>query len=545
MSELSRRSKKHFFINKDWKRKPLFGYYDMRGDLLTLNSETRFDPMNNEYQASQLIDLPTALSRSIGISTDYAEDKRYRFKDPYSDQYKTRLMNAWYMDPVINQSILIRTSHVLGKGMRTVLEADPSAVLGQERDPKVILSEMLSDQEQSDLMSYISKVERLTQIYDKHQRLVLDWFVGGRSGQFMLPANQDALTKFALPKGTPAFLIDLEWNRLGQVKLDKNDRIDKIEYRDNSKFPVDQDTQPEDEKGYGKFLPYQDMIYFTRNDKYYGRSIIQTILSVSEQNRMMNEQDLPEICKARWAPSMLFWSKEMSEEEGEDFIADRDPAKDSFVKAEIHSEILQTNADPAPLAQLRHENARFMLMQLDVPSYLMKMEDVTNRATAVSVLAVWRNLTLEYDRNTFRDMMWNQFYKKLVILWFGQSKPNFDIIDQNYRIGYIFDNLSVTDDESESRVVDVLQRHGIETLKESRRRMNLPAEMEEIDTMETVLDNEPNANAIGTTRNNINNLVGSAKEQMLELMRRNRMPSDMIAAAEDWINSNNRNENNQ
>ena len=521
---------RYFISNKD-ARKRLFGYYDASGQSEKLNFT---DPTNSERQASQLIDLPTALSRGLASTVDSSEDKRFRYRDPYSDRYKNRLLNAWFMDPVINEAIIIRCSHILGKGMRTVLQADPSLVLGEEEDPQVILNDVINETEQDDLMEYIKKVERLTEIYDKYERLCIDYFVGGRSGQFMLPANNETLLKWKLPKGTPAFLIDLEWNRLGQIILDENDRINKVEYRDPARFPVP-DNVPEEEKGFGRFLPYNDMIYFTRNEKYYGRSVIQTILSVSEQNRMMNEQDLPEICKARWAPSMLFWSDQMSEQELEDFIADRNPAKDSAVRAEIHSQVLQMNADPKPLSDLREANARFMIMQLDVPSFMMKMEDITNRATSVSVLTTWRNLTLENDRERFRQMMWHQFYKKLVVLWFRQSDPNFDIVDWDARVGFVFDSLAVTDDESQAKVVDILQRHGLETEAESRRRMNLPPQMAEIEAIETVLDNTPNANAVGTTRDNIQDQVVAAREDLIAIMRRRGMPSDMIAAAEEII----------
>jgi hypothetical protein len=253
---------------------------------------------------------------------------------------------------------------------------------------------------------------------------------------------------------------------------------------------------------------------------------------------MMNEQDLPEITKARWAPSMLFWSDQMSKEELEDFIVDRDPAKDSAVRAEIHSQVLQTDANPEPLSKLRESNARFMIMQLDVPSFMMKMEDVTNRATAVSVLSTWRNLTLENDRERFRQMMWHQFYKKLVILWFRQTDEEFDIIDWDARVGFVFDSLSVTDDESQAKVVDILQRHGIESPKESRRRMNLPAEMEEIDALEDVLANKQNAEEAGTNKDEVENQVGQARDDVIAQMKKKGLPSDMIAAAEEIIRGN-------
>lgn len=528
-------------------RKPLFGFWDMGSQYQGIinkyqGEDSNWNPNNNEIQASELIDLPTLLKRNMAISHETTDDKRYRYQEPYSDIYKNRLYNAYLFDPVINQAITIRCAHILGKGMRTVLEPDPYIALGDDRNSNEILADIITVDKQNGLMEYIKKVEKITGIYTKYKRLCYDYFVGGRSAEYMLPANADTIEKYDLKPGTPAFLIDLEWRRLGQVKLDKNDNIDKVEYRDELRFPPT-DNRAKDEQSYATFLNYnpdakgRSLIYLTRNERYYGRSIIQTILSTSEQNRMMNEQDLPEITKARWAASYLFWSDKMSMEELEDFIADRSPAKDSAVRNEIHAQLLQTDANPSPLTELRQANARFMLMQLDVPSFMMKMEEITNRATSVSVLSTWRNLTLEDDRETFRQLMWDQFYKKLVILYF-QDEADFDIIKADFRVGFLFQNLSVTDDESEAKVVDILQKHGIETPTESRRRMNLSPAIE-IDAMDKVLANNQNAREVGQTKEGIQDLVGGSKEQVIKMMRDKGLPSDLIASAEEYMNGRN------
>lgn len=528
-------------------RKPLFGYWDMGGHHQGIinkyrEEDTRFDPNNNEITASELIDLPTALKRSAMINRETVSDKRYRYQEFYSDLYKNRLENAHLFDPVINQAIAIRCAHILGKGMKTILEPDPYIALGDDRNTKDILANIIPEDKQTGLMEYIKKVERITGIYAKYRRLCYDFFVGGRAGEYMLPANADTIEKYQLPEGTPAFLIDLDWKRMGQVKLDKNDNIDKVEYRDELRFPPS-DNRPEDEESFGTFLNYnpdkkgRSLLYMTRMDPYYGRSIIQTILSVSEQNRMMNEQDLPEITKARWAPSYLFWSDKLSFEELQDFIADRNPAKDSVVRGEIHSQLIQADANPSPLSELRHANTRFMLMQLDVPSFIMKMEEITNRATAVSVLTTWRNLTLEDDRETFRQIMWDQFYKKLVMLYFRDDKE-YDIIKADFRVGFMFQNLSVTDDESEAKVADLMMKNGAMTPKEARRRLNMPPEME-IDSMEKVLANNQNANEIGETKENVQNLVQGSKEQLVQAMKDKGLPSDLIASAEQFLSDRN------
>jgi hypothetical protein len=483
---------KVFVFSPDKKNKPLLGYYDISSwsdsykKSLKVEDEY-YNPLNFERQSQALIDLPTILKRDIGTRTDYnSQDPAWRFKDPYSDTYKNRLLNAWYFDPVIQQSIYIRTSNLLGKARQTRLEPDISVIFDDKIDSLTQISDIIPKEEQKKLMEYIKLVEKLTRINRRYQYLVMDWFVGGRSAlhkrtdkKIIDKYRPKAKEKgYKLPDETPTNLMDLEWWRLGQVKVDQWDDISKVEYRDTSRFKP-KEKPPEDEKGFGMMIPIEQLIYMTRLEKRYGRSIIQPILSVSEQNRMMNEQDLPEIFRARWAPSGLFTSETMSQEELAEFIAERDSAKDTGVKGKMEYIKLSTDADPEPMTKARHENSRFMLMQTDVPSFMMKMEEITNRATSASVLAAWRSLTLENDRTEFRELMWEQFYQPLIVLYMqANGEPDFDMIDFDAKIAYVFQNLAFEDDKTQAEVVDLLQKNGIESIVESRRRMNMPLEME-------------------------------------------------------------------
>jgi hypothetical protein len=485
-----KKSKIFSFHSKE--RKPLQGYYDIASWTESYRKkfpveQHLFDPTNYERQSQALIDLPAILKRDIGTRTDYnSEDPAWRFKDPYSDTYKNRLLNAWYFDPVIQQSIYIRTSNLLGKARQTRLEPDVSVIFDDRLESLTQISDVIKREDQKKLMEYIKLVEKLTMINKRYKYLLMDWFVGGRSALHKRTDKKiiDKYSPKAKEKGfklhpdTPTNLMELEWWRLGQVKVDRWDDIAKVEYRDASRF-APSESPPEDEKGFGKMIPAEQLIYMTRLEKRYGRSIIQPILSVSEQNRMMNEQDLPEIFKARWAPSGLFTSETMSQEELAEFIEERDPSKDTGVKGKMEYIKLSTDADPEPMTKARHENSRFMLMQTDVPSFMMKMEEITNRATSASVLAAWRSLTLENDRTEFRELMWEQFYQPLIILYMqANGDPDFDIIDFDAKIAYAFQNLTFEDDKVSAEVADLLQKNGIESIVESRRRMNMPLQME-------------------------------------------------------------------
>ena len=87
----------------------------------------------------------------------------------------------------------------------------------------------------------------------------------------------------------------------------------------------------------------------------------------------------------------------------------------------------------------------------------------------------------------------------------------------------------MTDDESESKVIDVLQRHGIESPRESRRRMNLPPEMEEVDVMETVLANKQNAEEIGRSKEDIEDLAGGARDDIIAANERERNAPSLLS----------------
>jgi hypothetical protein len=488
---------KVFVIGPEKERAPLLGYYDIapwyKDYRKTFNNDQDefFNPNRYEKQAQALIDIPKILTRDIGTRTDYNEkNPAYRFKDPYSDTYKNRVLNAWYFDPVIQESIYIRTSNILGKGMRTILEPDQNVatIFDEKLGEAVNLDSLLKPNEKKGLMEYIRFVEKITKIQSHYPFFIRDKFIGGRAAVHKR-TNPKIIKKYkpkfmknsgwTLHDDTPTNLMDLEWWRLGQVRVDRWDDVDRVEYRDSSRFPPPEDPR-EEEKGLGYMIPIEQLIYSTRIEKRYGRSIIQPILSVSEQNRQMNEQDLLEITKSRWAPSGLFVSETMSQEEGVDFIEERKAASDSFVKGKMEYIKLTTDADPEPLTKLRRENIRYILMMTDVPSFMMKLEEITNRAMGNAVLGAWRALTLENDRTEFRDMMWDQFYAPLVTLWFqANGQPDFDIVDLDIRVAFVFQNLGYEDDETQAKVVDLLQKNGVETLTESRIRMNLPPKMAE------------------------------------------------------------------
>lgn len=495
MSSIPGQQKKaKVFVHSESKeREPLLGYYDIapwyKSYRKSFNEieDQFFDPTQYEKQAQALIDLPKILTRDIGTRTDYNEkNPAYRFKDPYSDTYKNRILNAQFFDPVIQQSIYIRTSNILGKGMRTIIEPDQNiaTIVDEKLDEVKDIDSLLKPNEKQGLMEYIRFVEKVTQIQSHYKYFIHDSFLGGRAAMHKR-TNPKIIAKYkdkfgwTLHEDTPTNLMDLEWWRLGQVRVDRWDEVDRVEYRDASRFPPPEDPK-EEEKGLGYMVPIEQLIYGTRLEKRYGRSVVQPILSVSEQNRQMNEQDLLEITKARWAPSGLFTSKTMSQEEGVEFIEERKSASDSFVKGEMEYVKLSSDADPEPLTKLRGENVTYILMMTDVPSFMMKREQITNRATSAAVLGAWRNLTLENDRTEFRDLMWEQFYAPLVELWFrANGEANFDIFDKDIKVGFIFNNLIFEDDKTQAEVVDLLQKNVVETISESRRRMNLPPNMPE------------------------------------------------------------------
>jgi hypothetical protein len=494
---------KFYFLGKEAKRQPLLGYYDISSnaqwykDRALMAGETNedFNPTQHERQAQALIDLPRLLTRDLGVRTDYnAEDPAYRFRDPYADTYKNRLLNAWFFDPVIQEAIYIRTSNILGKARRTRLEPDAniSTIFDEELDEFTDMDEIIDKDERVQLIQYINFVEKLTKINQHYHYFVQDRFVGGRAAihkrtnpktiEHYQRSKVNGANRFGwkIHEDTPTNLMYLEWWRLGQIKVDRWDEVEKIEYRDSSRFAPPEEGRPEAEKGLGYMIPTDQLIYGTRIEKRYGRSIIQTILSVSEQNRLMNDQDILEITKSRWAPSGLFISKTMSDEEMANFIADRKAGIDAGVRGEMDYIKLSNDADPKPLADLRKDNVRFMLIPLDVPSFMMKQEEITNRATSAAVLGGWRALTLENDRTEFRDIIWEQFYAPLIVLWMqANGHKDFDMIDFNAKIGFVFQNLAFEDDKTQAEVVDLLQKNGVESIGESRVRMNMPRQMEE------------------------------------------------------------------
>jgi hypothetical protein len=201
------------------------------------------------------------------------------------------------------------------------------------------------------------------------------------------------------------------------------------------------------------------------NQFLYGVSDLQPIVAVSRTTRYINEMDLPEINASQWSSSGYWEIMNYSFQDTKLFL-------DAVQKAGRHyaftapvkfTEIKLTN-DLAGLLEERDKNHLSMLIQLQIPSFLIAgYEQVTNRATASDVIAVWDESVLEGERDWIRDMS-APYYESLIAIHTGE--PN--IYKQKAKVVIEFQKLHFETLEQKAQAIRVLIEMGVIDPQEAR-----------------------------------------------------------------------------
>lgn len=440
--------------------------------------------VGREKQASsQLIDWSQGefTSRSSGLAyygvpSPYGyqgTDPELRFLDPYDDQYKGRLINAFLFDPIINEAIRVRVSHLLGSAHSINFYPDTGVIYDSQLAAQQALSQILTDQEQKALRDFIFKVEsKICKLNTYLPSAVIQSFVGGRSALYYETAKKT--NDYGVPEGTPIAIKPLHFSYLGQVSVDPETwSLDSVEYKDNIFEKLKTQEQIANSQNY--YIPHDRMIYFTRedehmtpNDYFYGKSVIQPILSCSETLRYIIEEDLPEINKSQWAGTGFFEFSGMADEDIQEVLDRIEPGLNIGFNQPTKYTNIPAQGNAQSLTNQLTELLQFMLVKLKVPTFLMNHEQITNRATTDTVSQIWQITTLEQDRNWLRQTLQDQWYDMLIELFTGVKA-----YDRKYKIVIEFESKLFEDFLSKAQGVTLLLNAGVITRPEGREMLAL------------------------------------------------------------------------
>jgi len=149
----------------------------------------------------------------------------------------------------------------------------------------------------------------------------------------------------------------------------------------------------------------------TPRSRYYGMSMLESVMAIGERNRVANEIAMPEIMRKMWAPILLVKVNSGSQTKINQI---RDifsmPGKTQIYNDEIEVTQVPLQHDLEKLQQAIETGAKDEFRACTVPQGIGWSYD-PNHATMENSLLAWYNGVLAFKRSQLDSVMWLQFYK--------------------------------------------------------------------------------------------------------------------------------------
>jgi hypothetical protein len=481
-------------------------------DINTLENITSYnDRTYNKIVKSASVSttsIPQHISQidPLRIKDEYAVLQPY-----YSDDYLNRLSNAVIFDDVISSALERLAYFTIGTSdeIRSVLYPEALRPINSELEAKNAIKELsiiksakdvagsvvnnhLSDQEIRDFETYIhytDKISKLGRFLKKNYRSA---HIFGRSASFIEFSDHE-IPSLNLKIGTPIGLKPLKSMLLGNVVVDpvsweikaaeyKDQKVKFKEYRDNAAIRKPVTTAYEDattESG-SKYLSSENLLYFVRNnnnmmrdqdDYWFGHSTLQSILPLSEESRRIKQIVIPQLNQSHWAGSMLWFFPNWTQEQMKAVFDSVKPASHVGIPVpDIKVQNMEIKPDYMGLIALMAELKKGILTAFGLPSFLMNFEDVTNRATAETVLEGFNESVIQSERSWITDILDEQWYAKI----FRKYWPEDEFVHIKMKIMVEFENITFESFLAKAVAVVALYEKKMMTLTEVRNMLKLP-----------------------------------------------------------------------
>lgn len=400
------------------------------------------------------------------------------FTPPYSKGYLTRLANAYEFDTIVKSGVNTLVHYIMGRDFNLALYPVSKNITRTKEELTAAIDAVLSEQEQNDLLEFVSVVDNACDIKPFVRAALADKMVYGRSAILKQRAGSNvqlslALRKMGLFEGVPIALKLLSPFYLTQNHYDVNTwEVTEIEY-DDPNWIRDTTKSIDDQPA----LPINDLIYFTHNDYNiapnthgYGLSAIQSVLALSGANRAIDERVLPELNTAAYAGTGIFRFTGMSEEDMDAFANSMNPSTYKATNQMVEYIPVEIKYDMDAIINQRDSNTRRIATALRMPSILINHEEITNRATSDLVINVWQQGDLEFARDELRDQMWKYWYRELMELYF----PEKEFLYLKAKVIMEFKNIEFANFFEKAIALGNLVQMGIMSIREARERLNMP-----------------------------------------------------------------------
>lgn len=371
-------------------------------------------------------------------------------KDPYNLVHKRMFESSYRGDGTVSGCVDGKVRFTLGQRTRTVVDITQEFTAADSEQREQAISNLSENAEAQKLLTMVDEIHRKVHFHQHLFAAMTQSMVGGRAA---ILVEKDA-------QRLPARLKLLNWQKLGRVFVDKSTwEFLGVEYQDRTQ---QEGPLTADEIIY---LPRRNY-HITPDSLYYGTSDLESVVHLSETNRLIDQIDTKEIARAMWAPfTVVYVPPDTDEQTLEEIQNDFYPGTVNFTTSDLKAEVLQQKVDIAGIVQLRESNERRIVRNLRIPSFVAGFEEITNRATAEEVMLAWTNSELATERTWLRDFIEPQWLDPMVEVVFGddfitETLGEVSIQRREFKLKLEFENveLETLKDKSEA-LLPMYDRH--------------------------------------------------------------------------------------
>jgi hypothetical protein len=449
----------------------------------------------------------------------------------YTDEFNDRLSNAQLFDDVIRSVLSTLSNYVIGSEdeIRSILYPEVIRPLKSEAEAKgelkkirviknamettgTIIGQFLSDQEIDGFEKTVNYSNKISGLYSNLGQAFRATHGFGRTAFYVEYASKP-IDSLGIPVDFPISIKPLNSMYMGNVVVDPITwKIKALEYKDPTlKFKEYMDlglklynkqnntSQP---LGDVQYLDADNFVYFVKNndnlmrqfyDRFFGHSTLQSILPLSEENRRLNQIVIPQINQAHWAGNLVwFFPPTYTEKAQQEFFATMKPGGHTGVGDDrIKFQEVKIAYDYAGILNLKNELKKGILSAFHIPSFLTNFEDITNRATAQTVINGFNESVIQSERSWLTKTLDDQWFARM----FEAYWPDDEFIMAKMKIVTEFKNIAFDSFLEKSIAVVSLKEAGILTLSETRNILNqaplMPEDYAELGIKATGDPNDP------------------------------------------------------
>lgn len=408
--------------------------------------------------ASQTVEDPYNRTVMIGGEEIDKNDIVAKSAIPYPKPLRKRFLNAVETDQVMARVLDIFCIFLFEVSRKSALRPQGHYRTKNIDEFNELLNSIISPELQKRQISFCDNVDTYSQVWETFAPMTFKQALTyGTAGFFKELINtkpiQNSNLEIDIPIGTPAVLKQLNpfyFEKMYQHRKSFKPLL--LEYSDQQYTLIDDDIlenteinsniknqfagwksliiRDPNEQDYDRknlLLPLNQMVVFRNginvapNLEFFGTSRIFPVLVVSEINREIHYNILPDINKIQSRGSGLITTKMRNDKKMGELVNHLEAGSNYIVSnaTDLRYQQIDIKVDIHEIEVQRFNNVKHELMGLNFPSPFLNFEGTTNRDTVRLIAEFYKNTTMEAFRNAVSNDMADQWYLPLIMFFFN------------------------------------------------------------------------------------------------------------------------------